>query len=105
MPTYNTGMARRARPFRVLAVIVLLWVAGLTGARDLLHNHSGLAERQDCPACRLDGTAGVATPFLGVMAAIPDLRPVGIVPARPLSPFVSSASDLEPPPRSPPFLA
>lgn len=96
-------MARRTLPFRVLAVVVFLWVVGLTGARDLLHNHSGFVERPDCPACRLDGTAGVVTPLLGLMAAIPDLRPVGAVPVCPRSSFVSSAAALEPPPRSPPL--
>ncbi|MFO7694719.1 MAG: hypothetical protein R6V57_16675 [Vicinamibacterales bacterium] len=96
-------MMTRGLPLRVLVLIVLAWAVWLTGARDLLHNHSGLAERPDCPACRLDRTAGVTTSITSAIVAVPDLQPVGVVPESCSTDFVSGAFSLEPPPRSPPF--
>jgi len=96
-------MMTRGLPLRVLVLIVLAWAVWLTGARDLLHNHSGLEERPDCPACRLDRTAGVTTPSTGAVIAVPDLQPVGVVFESCSIDFVSGAFSLEPPPRSPPL--
>jgi len=96
-------MARRSVPFRVLAVVVFVWVFGLAGARDQLHNHSGMTERPDCPACRLDGTVGVTGSTTAALVAIPDLRPLGVVCDARSAGVPSGAFALEPPPRSPPL--
>ena len=96
-------MVRRTVPFRVLVLVVLVWVFGLAGARDLLHNHSGLAERSDCPACRLERAVGVTTSVMAGVMAIPELPPLGVVPDPHTTDFVSGSFVLEPPPRSPPL--
>lgn len=96
-------MAVRRTHARWLALFVLVWIIGVTGARDLLHTHSGLAERPDCPACRLDRTAGVTTSITLAVLAIPVLVPVGVVPDLRAADFVSGHYALEPPPRSPPL--
>ncbi|MCU0250516.1 MAG: hypothetical protein MUE61_09925 [Vicinamibacterales bacterium] len=96
-------MAVRRSHSRWLALVVLAWMIGTTGARDLLHNHSGFAERPDCPACRLDRTAGVTTSVTMAVVAIPVLVPLGVVPDLYAAGSVSGQDALEPPPRSPPL--
>lgn len=96
-------MTARRKNARWLALAVIIWIIGIAGVRDLLHNHSGLSDRPDCPACRLDRTTGVTTSVTAAVVAIPDLRPVGVVPAARSLDFVSGAYALEPPPRSPPL--
>jgi len=93
----------RTLPFRVLVLLVLVWVIGLTGARDLLHNHSGLTERPDCPACRLDRATGVTAPSTAALLATPELLPLGAVPDLYKADITSDCFSLEPPPRSPPL--
>jgi hypothetical protein len=93
-------MTRRTLPSRIVVVVVLAWVIGLTGARDSLHNHSGLTERPDCPACRLERAVGVTTSVTAALA-ITALMPVGAVPDSHTADFVSGHYALEPPPRSP----
>jgi hypothetical protein len=93
---------RRTRA-RWLALAMIIWIIGVTGARDLLHNHSGLSDRPDCPACRLDRTTGVTTPGMHAVLAVPLLVPVGVVHDLYVTGFVSGHYALEPPPRSPPL--
>jgi hypothetical protein len=96
---------RRSRTTCALAIAIVLSFAGLTAARDWLHNHSGLAERPDCPACQVQRATGVTTPITAALMAIPVLIALGVVPALPAAGVVSGLYSLEPPPRSPPFPA
>ncbi|MDO8834781.1 MAG: hypothetical protein Q7V01_04260 [Vicinamibacterales bacterium] len=87
---------------RAFVLVLLAWLVGLTGARDFLHNHGGLTERPDCPACRVAGATGVTTSTPAALSASPELVAVGIVPNPRTLDYVSGFVCLDPPPRSPP---
>ncbi|MDO8835034.1 MAG: hypothetical protein Q7V01_05535 [Vicinamibacterales bacterium] len=87
---------------RVLVLIVLVSVTALTAARDLLHNHDGLGQRSDCPACRVDRATGEATTYSAATVAVPLLVSLGVLQDGCLVGYAAGFSGLEPPPRSPP---
>ncbi len=98
-------MRRCCPACRVLVLVAAVWLLGLTSGRGWLHNHSGLAEREDCPACRVEKTAGVAASAPPALPSMPTMRPAGIVPDAALGPALVVGFALEPPPRSPPCSA
>ena len=87
---------------RVIVLVLLAWLVGLTGARDFLHNHGGLTDQPDCPACRVERATGVITPTPAALMASPELVAVGIVPNPRTLDYVSGFVCLDPSPRSPP---
>ena len=87
---------------RVLVLIVLVSVTALTAARDFLHNHEGLGQRADCPACRIDRATGETTTVTAATVAVPFLISLGLVQDVCLAGHAAGSSALEPPPRSPP---
>ncbi len=87
---------------RVLVLVVLVSVTALTAARDFLHNHDGLGQRSDCPACRIDRATSEATSATAATVAVPLLVSLGVVQDSCLAGHAAGCSALEPPPRSPP---
>jgi hypothetical protein len=87
---------------RVLVLFVLVSVTALTAARDFLHNHDGLGQRSECPACRIDRALGEASTVTAAVVATPVLVPLGVVSTVCLAGHAAGTAALEPPPRSPP---
>jgi len=83
-------------------VALSVWVCGLTTASELLHNHTGLTERRDCPACRLERDIGTTTPAAAVAVSLPVLIPLGLAFVPTIAADLHSAPALQPSPRGPP---
>jgi len=88
---------------RLFVLGVLVWLAGVTSARDLLHTHSIFAERQDCPACRFERASGTTPATSAVVVAALAPVVVGPAPAPRDAEFRSSESSNELQTRGPPF--
>lgn len=93
----RSGVFRRA-----LIVAVLVWLTSLTAVRDLLHNHQGLEERPNCPACRVERATSSTIQAVATLVCLPTLEVTGpvVVVIGPV--YLSDGVSLEPPPRSPP---
>ncbi len=98
-------MDHRSKTFRACVLATLLWVVLLTAARDLLHNHDGLTEQANCPACRVERVTGTTTPAVAALVVIPILVLLGAVPRRTGDGYVPADLTRGCPPRSPPIPA
>ena len=76
---------------------------GIWGARDLLHTHRDLSARHDCPACRVERTAGVTSTTAATLVVLPTRVVLEVLPDLHAAGRLSQGAQLEPPARSPPL--